>query len=126
MIVVGPQIEVEEAVLPILILLLFIICKVAAIAIEKKKLLHFWQATFAYFLLFVLVVVEKFPMRLSDGISQSVILGLGLMLSIVPLYRGNWATRIYALPAFALYCEVIYRTLPYISSWKHITEYWIG
>ena len=123
-IVTVPQLSPRG--LPILLaaLLLFVVCKVAAIAIEKNKLLHFWQATFAY--VFLVLSVSRNFFDESDAIYRAIFLGLGLMLSIVPLYRGNWVTRLYALPAFAFSCNIMYWVATWTFDWQQIKEYWFG
>ena len=83
-------------------ILLYVVLKVGTIANEKQKMLPFWQASSAY-LIMILVMYSSGAPDEADLIMLAIVLGTGLMLSTVPLYRANNVTRLYVLPAFLIY-----------------------
>ena len=109
------------------LILLFLILKAAAIAIDKQKLLHFWQATFAYLILIPLLSAPLSSVYFSesDVIGYAIFLGGGFMLSLVAFYRGNNATRLYVLPITLFYSFVAYHTLSgIVRNWSSVQEFW--
>ena len=108
--------------------LVYVVLKIAAIAIEKQKLLHFWQATFAYAFLLPSVTLPVMRFKNHDpfeAIVFAIIFGIGFMLALAALYRGNNATRIYALPVVLAYLSIAYQLLSSaIIDWSSVRDYW--
>ena len=106
--------------------IIYIMYFVQRTAAQKQKVLPFWQATFAYVMFLPLMTGPLRLIRDSDVIAASFILGIGLMLSLVALLRGNWVTRIYVAPIAAIWmCLVFFKISSSFRSWNFLWNYWM-
>lgn len=119
-------------VLFILGMMLLIAYQVGKTAIGTEKEVAFWHAVLAYVVLFFTLSTSATRYRYldyPDMVLICIFIGSGLMLSIVPIRRGNKATKIFALPALAFFAYYAYSYICLalmVCGWRHYRIFWFG